>query len=203
MWQDKTNNFRFLKLRNKTTDIKIPIIYLNSQYLQYLQFIDSIYVFFVVVVFCFTFFVVFVVFFVFFVFFAFFVFFVFFVCLSFLSCCIFVVVFFVFFVFLLSFLSFCLFCLFVTTIIIIGSISTTTPIFVPIRQIFNFTTHFTTNHYHYCHPPPPPPIMFSVPKRNTGKCFERPAKILRGRQRFGNNLGGGAAGGAGVLTIWF
>ena len=112
---------------------------------------------------------------------------------AFLSFCLFV------------FLSFCLlsFCLFVTTIIIMGSISTTTPIFVPIRQFFNFTTHFTTNHYHYCQPPP---TQFSVPKRNTGKCFERPAKILRGRKRFGDNLGGGGAGGGGgaeVLTIWF
>ena len=35
--------------------------------------------------------------------------------------------------------------------------------------------------------------------------FERPTKILRGRQIFGDNLGGGGggAGGAGVLTIWF
>ena len=51
-----------------------------------------------------------------------------------------------------------------------------------------------------------PCTTFSVPMRNTGKCFERPAKILRGRQRFGDNLGGGGAeegGGAGVLTIWF
>ena len=51
-----------------------------------------------------------------------------------------------------------------------------------------------------------PPTTFSVPKRNPGKCFERPAKILRGRQRFGDNLGGGGAeggGGAVVLTIWF
>ena len=31
-----------------------------------------------------------------------------------------------------------------TTIIIGVSISTTTPIFVPIQQFFNFTTHFTT-----------------------------------------------------------
>ena len=53
--------------------------------------------------------------------------------------------------------------------------------------------------------------MFSVPKRNTGKCFEMPAKKFRGKQRFGDNLGGaggeggaGAGGGAGgVLTIWF
>ena len=36
--------------------------------------------------------------------------------------------------------------------------------------------------------PPPPPPTFSVPKRNTGKSFERPAKILRGLQRFGKNL---------------
>ena len=48
---------------------------------------------------------------------------------------------------------------------------------------------------------PPPPTTFSVPERNTGKCFERPAKIFMGRQRFGDNLRGG--GGAGVLTIWF
>ena len=44
--------------------------------------------------------------------------------------------------------------------------------------------------------------MFYVPKRNTDKYFERPAKILRGRQIFGNNLRGGGAGeggGAGVL----
>ena len=88
-----------------------------------------------------------------------------------------------------SFLSFCLFSLFsrfsivVTTIIITGFISTTIQIFVPIQKKFNFithfTTHFTTNHYQYCHPPP---TTFSVPKRNTGKCFERPAKILRGMQ---------------------
>ena len=117
-------------------------------------------------------------------------FFLFFFVLSF--CC-FVLLYFCIFVFL----SFCL-----LVFIIMGSISTTTPIFVPIRQFFNFITHFTTNHYHYCHPPP---TTFSVPKRNTGKCFERPAKILRGRQRFGDNLGGGGAGGggAGVLTIWF
>ena len=60
-----------------------------------------------------------------------------------------------------------------TTIMIGVSISSTTPNFVLIKKI-NFTTHFTTNfstnHYHYCHPPP---TMFSVPKRNTGKCFER------------------------------
>ena len=55
--------------------------------------------------------------------------------------------------------------------------------FSPIQQFFNFTTHFTThvttifttNHYHYLHRPP---TMFSVPKRNTYKCFERPAKIF-------------------------
>ena len=127
----------------------------------------------------------------------------FFVFLSFLSFCLLVFVSFRLF----AFLPFCLFvflsfCLCVTTIIIMGSISTTTPIFVPIRKYLNFTTHFnthfTTNYYHYCHSPPPPPTMFSVPKRNTGKCFERPAKILRGLRRFCNNLGAGA----GVLTIW-
>ena len=52
------------------------------------------------------------------------------------------------------------------------------------------------------------PTTFSVPRRNTGKCFERCAKILRGRQRFGDNLGGGGGGwaggaGRGVLTIRF
>ena len=31
-------------------------------------------------------------------------------------------------------------------------------------------------------------MIFSVPKRNTGISFERPAKILRGLRRFGNNL---------------
>ena len=70
-----------------------------------------------------------------------------------------------------------------TTIIIRESISTTTPIFVPIQQFFNFTTHFTTyvtknfttNHYHYLHQPP---TKFSGPKINTYKCFERPAKIF-------------------------
>ena len=43
----------------------------------------------------------------------------------------------------------------------------------------HFTTHvtttFTTNHYNYLHRPP---TMFSVPKRNTYKCFERPANIF-------------------------
>ena len=33
-----------------------------------------------------------------------------------------------------------------------------------------------------CHPTLPP-TMFSVPKRNTGKCFERPAKILKGEAK--------------------
>ena len=118
-----------------------------------------------------------------------------------------------------------------TTIIIGVSISTTTPIFVPIQQFFNFTTNFTTNFYHifyhkcyhkllpqttiiigesistttpifvqiqffllqfyhiyhtfynkFYHKPlplsPSTPTMFSVPKRNTYKCFERPAKIF-------------------------
>ena len=95
------------------------------------------------------------------------------------------------------------FCHFVTTIIIMGSISTTTPIFVPIRQFFQFYHTFYHTFYHKPLPvlPSTPPTMFSVPKRNTGKCFERPAKILKGLQRFGNNLGVG--GGGGGLTIWF
>ena len=39
------------------------------------------------------------------------------------------------------------------------------------------------------HPlPPTTTTPFSVPKRNTGKCFERPAKILRGMQIFGKIL---------------
>ena len=45
-------------------------------------------------------------------------------------------------------------------------------------------------------------MMFSVPKRNISKCFESPAMILRGMQRFSDNLGG-VGGGVGVLTIWF
>ena len=55
---------------------------------------------------------------------------------------------------------------------------------------FYADANFTTNHYHYCHPPP---TTFSVPKGNTGKCFERPAKILSWRQRFGDNLGAGVS----------
>ena len=122
-----------------------------------------------------------------FVFFFFFLsFFVLFVLFVFLSFCPFVLLSFLYYC-IFVFLPFCLFVflpffLFVTTIIIPGSISTTTPIFIPIQQFFNFTTHFTTNDYHYCHPPP---TTFYVPKRNTGKCFERTAKILRGRQIFG------------------
>ena len=42
--------------------------------------------------------------------------------------------------------------------------------------------------------------MFSLPKRNTCKSFEKPAKILRGLQIFGENLGGA---GAVALTLWF
>ena len=64
-----------------------------------------------------------------------------------------------FFVFLWFFLSFCLFCLFslfgiffflsffclfVTIIIIMGSISNTKPIVVPIQEFLNFTTFFCT-----------------------------------------------------------
>ena len=73
-----------------------------------------------------------------------------------------------------------------TTTIIRESISTTTPIFVPIQQCFNFTTKFTThfttntnlttNHYQYLLPPPT--MMFYVPKRNTDKCFDRPVTIF-------------------------
>ena len=139
-----------------------------------------------------------------------------------------------------------------TTIIIGGSISTATPIFVSFRQFLNFTTNSlknlpqilpqilpqttTTNHYHnqgvniyyhtnFCSNPtmfefyqnvyhnhkfyyiqlplsPPTPIIFSVPKRKTGK---RPVKILRGLQRFGDNCGGAGGGGGGgghlVLSI--
>ena len=102
--------------------------------------------------------VFFFVFFVFFVFLSFclFVFFVFLSFLSFLSFCLFCL--FVFFVFL-SFLPFSLFSLFcpfvffVTTIIIMGSISTTTPIFFSNPTIFQF--------YHTFHHKPlpllPPP----------------------------------------------
>ena len=43
--------------------------------------------------------------------------------------------------------------------------------------------------------------MFSIPKRNTGKSFERLAKIFRGLQRFGENLRGVAA--VGVHTVQF
>ena len=42
-------------------------------------------------------------------------------------------------------------------------------------------------------------MTFSVPKRNTGKSYQRPAKIWRGLQRFDENLGGR---GAGALTLW-
>ena len=42
--------------------------------------------------------------------------------------------------------------------------------------------------------------MFSVPKINIGKSFERPAKILRGLGRFCENLT--AAGSAGVWTFY-
>ena len=61
-----------------------------------------------------------------------------------------------------------------------------------------FTTNFTTNHYHYS----PPPTTFSVPMRNIGKSCKRHARILRGLQRFGNNLGGVGAAGV-VLRVWF
>ena len=69
-----------------------------------------------------------------------------------------------------------------TTIIIGASISTTTPIFVPIQQFFNFTTHFTThvttifttNHYHYLHRPPQ--RFLYVRETHTN--------VLRGMQKF-------------------
>ena len=81
------------------------------------------------------------------------------------------------YIYIYIFFFFLSFCLFVTIIIIMGSISTTTPIFVPIQQFFNFTTHFTTNHYHYCHPPTPPPQCFLY-------LTETQAIFLRGLQRF-------------------
>ena len=65
-------------------------------------------------------------------------------------------------------------------------------------------TNFQCYHTFYHKPiplSPPTPHNISVPKRNTGNCFERPAKILRGLWRFGNNWAGG--GGGGVLTTWF
>ena len=58
-----------------------------------------------------------------------------------------------------------------------GSISTTTPIFVPIQQFFYYTTTFYHIFYHICYhkfyhkPLPlfkPTPTIFSIPKRNTG-----------------------------------
>ena len=55
---------------------------------------------------------------------------------------------------------------------------TTTPIFVPIWQFFNFTTHFTTNfttnHYQYYHPPPTTCLYLRETQEN----------VLRGLQRF-------------------
>ena len=52
---------------------------------------------------------------------------------------------------------------------------------------------------------PPTPTMFSVPKRNTGTCFQRPVNILRGLQRYCKNLRAAvvAAAAAGALTLWF
>ena len=88
-------------------------------------------------------------------FFYFFVLFVFlpFCLFAFLSFCIFAFLSFCLFPFLpfciFAFLSFCLFaflpfCLFVTTIIIMGSISTATPFFVPIRQLTFYHTFYQT-----------------------------------------------------------
>ena len=48
-----------------------------------------------------------------------------------------------------------------------------------------------------------PPMTFSVPKRNTGKSFERPAKILRGLRTFCKNLAAGAKAIAVALTLRF
>ena len=96
--------------------------------------------------------------------------------------CLFVFLVFLVFLVLFSFLSFYLFVFFVFLSFCHHyhnhvSISTTTQIFVPIRQFFNFTTHFTTNHYQYCHPPPPPPRHFLYLR-------ETQANVLRGLQRF-------------------
>ena len=147
--------------------------------------------------FCLFFVVVFIVFFFFFFFFYFCVFFVFFL------------YFFAFLPFsLFIFLSFCLcaflpFCLFVFLSPLSYSLS---PYLLPNQflfqsEIFSILPHiFTTNHYHYCHPPP---TTFSVPKKNKDKCFERPAKIVMGLLRLGNNLGVGGGAGGGVLTIMF
>ena len=123
---------------------------------------------------------------------AFYIFYIVFVFFVFLYFCI--LVFFTFCLFV--FLHFCIFALlpfdlFVTTIIIMGSISTTRPIFIPIWQFFIFTTHFTikftTNHYHYCHPPPPQCFLYLRETQETFweacKDFEGEAKIWWQSQR--------------------
>ena len=81
--------------------------------------------------------------------------------LSFLSFCPFVLLSFLYFC-IFVFLPFCLFVflpffLFVTTIIIPGSISTTTPIFIPIQQFFQF--YHTFHHKPLPLLPPTPHIV--------------------------------------------
>ena len=46
-------------------------------------------------------------------------------------------------------------------------------------------------------------MAFSVPMRNTGNLFERPAKILRGLRIFGKNFRVVVVVGAEALTLWF
>ena len=64
--------------------------------------------------------------------------------------------------------------------------------------------HFYCNFFYHKPLPlfPTLPKTFSVPKRITGKSFERPVKILGGIQIFGENLAG-AAEAAAVWTVWF
>ena len=146
--------------------------------------------------------------------------FVFLYCLSFCIVCIFVFLnfclfaflsvssFFSFFSFFLSFFlfSFLLFCLFVFL-----------PYFLFVFLSFchhyhnhgvniyyhtNFSSNLTIFQCYHTFHHKPLPILPAPPQAND---FERPAKVLRGRQIFGNNLRGGAGGGggAGVLIIWF
>ena len=78
-----------------------------------------------------------------------------------------------------------------------------------IFQLYHtFYCIFYHKFYHKCyhqplpilpHTHPPPSQHFLYLRENTGKCFERPAKIFNGLQRFGNNLGG-AGGGGGLLS---
>ena len=72
------------------------------------------------------------------------------------------------------------------------SISSTTQIFVPIWQCFNFTrnlsTHFTQRQILPQTTIPPTPMIFSVPKRNIIKCFHRPATIFNFTTHFTTNF---------------